>query len=110
MPGFLLDVSASLRCPHGGQIAISPGSQRVKASHQPAATTADDFQVTGCPFMVGPKPQPCVTVRWTAAASKVSAGGRELVLQDSAGTCLSADQVPAGPPQVVATQTRVKGT
>ena len=96
-------------CPHGGQVSIAPGSPRVKVNGQPAATLSDTYLVTGCAFMVGPRPQPCVTVRWITAAVRVSAGGPP-VLEDSAGMCLSAEQIPAGPPRVVMNQVRVKGT
>ena len=109
MPGFLLHVGATLSCPHGGQISIAPGSPRAKVSGQPVATLSDTFLVTGCAFMVGPKPQPCVQVQWTGPAGRVRAGS-PLLLQDSVGMCLSVEQIPAGPPRVLTSQTRVKGT
>ena len=82
---------------------------RQQPVQQPVATPDDTFLVSGCPFTVGPKPQPCVTVQWTSAATRVG-GEHQVLLQDSAGTCLSVERIPAGPPTVVTTQTRVKGT
>jgi hypothetical protein len=37
-------------------------------------------------------------------------GGQPAILQSSNGLCLSAEQIPQGPPSVVMTQLRVRGT
>jgi uncharacterized Zn-binding protein involved in type VI secretion len=111
MPGFLLHVGATAICPHGGQVTIIPASPRVLVSGQPVATLADTTLVAGCAFTVpGPKPQPCVKVQWIAGAVRVLVGGQPALLQTSPGLCLSAEQIPQGPPTVVAGQIRVKGT
>jgi hypothetical protein len=110
MPGFLLHVGATAICPHTGQISIVASSPRVLLGGQPVATVADTFLIAGCPFMAGPKPQPCVTVQWLVPALRVLVGGQPAVLQDSTGLCLSVEQIPQGPPSVVVTQIRVKGT
>jgi len=109
MPGFLYHVGASAICPHGGQISTAPGNPRVKVSSQLAATMADQSLVAACAFTAGPKPQPCVRVQWLVPAIRVRAGGQPVLLQDSVGLCLSAEQIPQGPPTVIATQPRVKG-
>jgi hypothetical protein len=109
MPGFLDHVGASAICPHGGQITTLPGNPRVRVSSQPVATMADQSLVAGCVFTVGPKPQPCVRVQWLVPAVRVRAGGQPVLLQDSQGLCLSAEQIPQGPPTILVTQPRVKG-
>lgn len=109
MPGFLYHVGATAICPHGGQISTMPGNPRVKVSSQLVATMADQSLVAACAFMAGPKPQPCVKVQWLVPAVRVRAGGQPVLLQDSVGLCLSAEQIPQGPPMVIATQPRVKG-
>jgi uncharacterized Zn-binding protein involved in type VI secretion len=109
VPGFLLHVGATAICPHGGQVTIIPSSPRVLVSGQPVATLADTTLVAGCAFTVGPKPQPCIKVQWIAGAVRVLIGGQPALLQTSLGLCLSAEQIPAGPPTVVAGQVRVKG-
>jgi hypothetical protein len=77
----------------------------------PVATLADTYLVAGCAFTVPPgKPQPCVQVRWLVPAARVMAGGQPVILQSSAGLCLSADQIPGGPPTVAVTQVRVVAT
>ena len=111
MPGFLLHVGASAICPHSGQVSVSSSNTRVMVSGQPVATLSDTYSIAGCPFQIpGPTPQPCVKVQWTTPATRVRVNGQPVILQASNGLCQSAQQIPQGPPTVVATQTRVRGT
>lgn len=110
MPGFLVNVGATVFCPHQvGKVTIAPSQVRVTASGEPVATVNAIGAVAGCPFMVGPKPQPCVTAQWMVAALRVQIGGQAALLKDSIGLCKSAEQAPQGPPNVLVTQVRVKG-
>jgi hypothetical protein len=112
MPGFLIHVGATTICPHGGQISIASTNTRVfvGSKQQPVAIQSDTFNVAGCAFTVPTgKPQPCVTVKWLVAATRIMVGGKLVVLQNSVGVCQSADQIPQGPPNVAMTQIRVKG-
>jgi uncharacterized Zn-binding protein involved in type VI secretion len=97
-------------CPHGGQVTIIPSNTRVMVSGQPVATMGDTFLVAGCAFTVGPKPQPCIKVQWLVPATRVLINGQPAILQTSTGLCLSAEQIPQGPPNVVVTQMRANGT
>jgi hypothetical protein len=111
MPGFLLHVGSTIICPHGGQVTIISTNTRVLVSGQPVATQPDTYTVAGCAFTVpGPKPQPCVTAKWLVPAVRVMVGGQPAILQTSTGICQSAEQIPQGPPNVVMTQVRAKGT
>lgn len=110
MPGLLLHVGASAICPHGGQITIVPSSPRVLVSGQPVATFTDTTLVAGCTFTVPSKPQPCIKVQWLVPAARVMVGQQPALLQTSPGLCLSAEQIPQGPPNVIAGQMRVRGT
>lgn len=111
MPGPLLHVGAAAQCPHAGQVSVVTSNTRVLVSGQPVATLADTYPIAGCAFTVpGPKPQPCLTVRWLVPAARVRVNGSPALLQTSAGLCQSAEQVPQGPPTVTAVQTRVVGT
>jgi uncharacterized Zn-binding protein involved in type VI secretion len=108
---FLFHVGASAICPHAGQISTITSNTRVMVSGQPVATIADTFMVAGCPFTVpGPKPQPCLKIQWLVPAARVLVNGQPAILQSSSGICQSAEQIPQGPPNVVATQVRVSGT
>jgi hypothetical protein len=111
MPGELVQVGATIQCPHGGQASISGTNQRVKAGGSPVALVADVTTIAGCPFQVPvPKPQPCIKVQWLVAAMRVKVMGQAVLLKDSSGLCQSAEQIPQGPPSVQATQIRVKGS
>lgn len=111
MSGFLVHVGANVMCQHGAPTTITASSGRVKVNGQPAVTVADQYIVSGCPFTVPPgKPQPCVQIKWIKPASRVLIDGKPAVLQSSSGLCITATQAPQGTPQVVATQTRVKGS
>jgi hypothetical protein len=110
MPGALFHVGATAICPHGGQVTTIPTNTRVLVGGQPVAVVADTFPVAGCAFTVpGPKPQPCVLVKWLVPATRVFVNGQPVILQTSTGIAQSAEQIPQGPPTVVATQPRVTG-
>ncbi len=111
MPGYLLHVGATAICPHGGQVSIISSNTRVLVSSQPVATLNDTFLVAGCAFTIPVgKPQPCIKVQWLVPATRVKVGGQPVILQASTGLCQSAEQIPQGPPNVLVTQLRVKGT
>jgi hypothetical protein len=105
-----MHVGASAICPHGGQVSTISTNARVLVGGQPVATFGDTYLVAGCAFTVGSKPQPCVKVRWLVPAARVRVGGQPAMLQTSTGLCQSAEQIPQGPPSVVATQVRARGT
>ena len=114
MPGPLVHVGAVYTCPHGGSGQIISSNTRVMVSGTPVATLADTYTIAGCPFQIpvgaGTKPQPCVKVQWLVASTRVMVGGPPAILQSSNGLCLSAEQIPQGPPNVTVTQVRVGGT
>ena len=111
MPGPLFHVGATAICPHAGQVTTIPTNPRVLVSGMPVATMGDTFLVGGCAFTLpGGKPQPCVKVQWLVPATRVLVNGQPVILQTSVGLCQSAEQIPQGPPTVVATQPRVIGT
>ena len=111
MAGYVVTTGATATCTHGGTVTITTTSSRVKINGQPVATAPDQFVVAGCPFTVPPGvPQPCVQIRWVQPAARVFVEGKPVVLQNSQGLCVAANQAVQGPPQVTRTQIRVKGT
>lgn len=111
MPGPVLHTGTSATCPHGGTLNIIAASPRVTAGGMPVAVLTDQGLVAGCPFTVpGPKPQPCVTTRWIVAATRVLANGQPVLINPLTAICLSVEQIPAGPPIITASQTRVVAT
>jgi uncharacterized Zn-binding protein involved in type VI secretion len=111
MPGFLYHLGASAICPHGGQISVVTSNARVLVNGLPVATQSDFYPVAGCVFTIpGPKPQPCILARFLVPAARVLVNGQPALIQTSTGLCQSAEQIPQGPPTIVATQTRVVAT
>ena len=110
----LFHVGAQAQCPHAGRLAVISSNLRVRVAGMPVATVADTCTVAGCLFQIpigaGVKPQPCVRVQWLKPALRVRVMGSPALLSTSAGICLSIEQFPQGPPSVVFTQPRVKGT
>lgn len=110
----LLHVGATVLCAHAAQATISPSNTRVKVGGQLVAVLSDLTSVAGCPFQVpvgaGTKPQPCVSVKWLVPATRVMVNGQPALLQTSTGLCLSAEQIPQGPPTITVNQTRVIAT
>ncbi|HVF09192.1 MAG TPA: hypothetical protein VNA16_00205, partial [Abditibacteriaceae bacterium] len=113
---FLLHVNAVIQCFHAAPVATAPTQGRVLVGGQPVATSANLLTVAGCPFALPgtpPKPQPCVRVQWTMLSTRVLINGQPALLQAGpgvgAGTCLSVEQIPQGPPLVSAMQLRVSG-
>jgi hypothetical protein len=80
MAGFVVTTASSIICPHGAATTIASSNTRVTAAGAPIATVSDTYTVSGCPFQVpvgpGTKPQPCVTLRWIAPATRVRVGSR----------------------------------
>jgi uncharacterized Zn-binding protein involved in type VI secretion len=111
MPGQVLNVGATIQCPHVGSVSIVSSNTRVMLGGQPAATIDDTYPIAGCPFTLpGPTPHPCVKVQWLVPALRVLVNKKAVILQNSSGLCLSADQTPQGPPNVLVTQLRVKAS
>jgi hypothetical protein len=118
MPGLVLHVNAGCQCAHAAPATIAPAQSRVLISGQPVATMPSQIAVAGCPFQVpapsGTKPQPCVTIKWSMPSTRVLVGGAPAMLLPAPGpgpgACLSAEQIPQGPPVLSAVQPRVIAT
>ena len=110
MPDELLHVDITAQCPHAGSISVISSNNNVKVSGKPVATQNDNYPISGCPFTVGTKPQPCVNVKWIVPASRVKVNNNPVIFKTSTGICQSAEQAPQGPPNIIVTQIRVKGT
>jgi hypothetical protein len=109
MADYIVHVNASINCPHQGRASVISTNTRVKVGGNPVATLSDNYLIAGCIFTT-PPPHPCFKVQWLVPAVRVRVNNQPVILKSSVGLCLAADQVPQGPPTVVSTQTRVKGT
>ena len=113
MPGFLMPANTIMTCAHLlGAAKATPTQTRVFVNNQPVLVMRDQITVKGCPFTVpGPKPQPCVLIRWQMPSTKVIIDGQPAMLVPSIGLgpaiCQSAEQIPQGPPLVIPITARV---
>ena len=114
MADYLVHVSASINCTHGGSATIVPSQQRVKVEGNFVALLTDTTTVAGCSFQVpvgaGTKPQPCMKIQWLVPAIRVKVNQQFPLIKTSNGICQSAEQIPQGPPTIASTQVRVKAT
>jgi hypothetical protein len=109
MTGYLMHVNATVYCPHGGHATYHPAQTRVLVTGRLAASVAGLWTVTGCPFTVGGKPSPCVTIRWLSPSRRIKVTGSPAELSDPTGTCFSAEQIPQGPAVISVVQHRAVG-
>ena len=76
----LLHETATIICPHAGQITVGGANPRVKVSGFGVATMASFYPIAGCTFTTE-SPKPCTTAQWTAPATRVTAGGSPVILE-----------------------------
>lgn len=109
MAAALLHRSARLMCPHGGTVTITSTNSKTKAGGDFLARAGDTFLITGCPFIAGLVPHPCVNVKWSVSAQQSRASGDFTLTEQSVGFCVAADQAVQGAVQILQTQTKVSG-
>jgi hypothetical protein len=118
MPGFLLHVTAGIKCTHAATATVVPSQTRVLVNGTPVANISAQITVAGCPFQIpvgaGTKPQPCVTIKWTMPSTRFLVDGKPAALVPAPGPgpgiCQSAEQIPQGPPTVSTVESRVTGS
>ena len=106
MPAYLFHSGAVVQCIHAGSLSFTPSNKKVLVGGISVATAADVFTISGCPFQVSNKPQPCVTAT-LASATKVKVNGSPAILSVGSSVCKSAEQAPQGPATITSTQTKV---
>jgi hypothetical protein len=113
MSSPILTTTSTVQCLHGGSVALSTSNTVAMADGSPLLLLTDSHTVSGCPFQIplgtGTKPQPCLTVRWLVGAMQTMVNSTPVLLQTSVGLCLSAEQIPQGPPTIVNVQQKARG-
>jgi hypothetical protein len=102
MPGFLLQVGATVICTHAGQAQPTAPNPRVTLGGQPSVTLAAPWIIAGC-GLTGTGAPPCVTASWVVGATRVTSQGQPLLLIDSQAICAG----PGTPLQGLVAQLRV---
>lgn len=108
MPGALTTATVMM-CPHGGTVQASPASTSVQAESSPMLSASDTFIISGCAFVIGTVPSPCVSVQWVQAAMKSTLSGNPTLNELSVELRLAATQAPQGQVMIVETQPNVTG-
>jgi hypothetical protein len=107
MPAYVLHEGAAVTCLHSGTAQPISTDTRVTVSGQPIVTQECVYSVGGCILPAPPNGTgPCTVGTWITAATRVTAGGIPVLLQDSQATCV----LPGSGLLITVTQTRVKGT
>lgn len=110
MAAPILQLGVTMQCPHGGTGSVVNTNTRVKVGGGFALLATDTYTIAGCPFTLpSGTPHPCVTIQWTAPATRVKVGGNPVLLQSSVGLCTAADQAVQGTAIVSGVQTQAKG-
>lgn len=110
MGALILDMGCTIQCPHGGQATVIPGNTRVQLGGNLALLETDTMIIGGCPFTLpSGTPMPCLTIQWTAPATRVTVNSTPVLLQSSVGLCLNAAGAPQGTAIVTGPQTKVSG-
>ena len=111
MAAAILQMGCTIQCPHGGQATAVPTNSQVKVDGAFALLPTDTFIIAGARSPCHPgTPSPCLTIQWSAEATKVKINGVGPLLDSSTGLCKAATQAPQGSASVSGAQTKVKAT
>jgi hypothetical protein len=100
---------STITCPHGGRVVLTTSNAQMRIQGTPALLATDVHTVVGCPFTVGAKYSPCMTVRWAVGAQQAKVARTPVLLQTSVGICSSAEQASQGVAVISQTQSVAKG-
>jgi hypothetical protein len=105
----LLNSSSVMMCPHGGTVSAITTNTRAKAGGDFLLRSSDTFVISGCPFMIGPSPHPCVQVQWVQPDTRSQVMSDFTLSEQSVGLCVAPDQAVQGTVLVSFTQPQVSG-
>src|SRR5437867_10906141 len=104
---YILDEATTISCPHGIKATVSRKATKVKLGGNAPLLVDETFTFPGCSFAPGGVASPCLTVQWSAPATKVTVQSSPVLLSSSVGLCLNPANVPQGKAQVSGNQTKV---
>jgi len=111
MGAAILQQGCTIQCPHGGQATVVATNTKVKVDGAVALLPSDTFTISGCSFTIpGVGPSPCLTIQWSAEATKVKIAGTGPLLETSIGLCKAGTQMVQGPATISGAQSKVKAT
>jgi hypothetical protein len=106
LPGFLVNLTTIVTCTHQGIAKPTMTVPNVLVMGQPIVVWTSPYVVAGCTLPPPPVANgPCVKAAFLTGATRVSANGIPVLLQDSQALC-----APSGTPlQIKPPPTRVTG-
>lgn len=107
MSQYVLTSRATITCPHGGSVTVTPTATRVRVDGDPPLRVGDVGTIADCPFTVGTTASPCLRPEWTLPSTRVRAEGTAVLTHTSVGLCMSAANLPQGTALISGFQTRV---
>lgn len=107
MSQYVLTTRATIMCPHGGSMTVTPTATRVTVDGDPPLRMGDVGTIAGCAFTIGTTPSPCLRPEWMMPSTRVRVEGAAVLTHASVALCLSAANVPQGTAIVSGFQTRV---
>ena len=111
MPGYVLTISSSVMCMHGGSAILTTSNTKVMADNVPALLESDVHSVAGCPFQIpapsGTKPSPCIRIEWSGGSQQMQVNGVGVLMQSSIGKCYSPEGAMQGIAIIASTQVKV---
>lgn len=105
MPGNVLTTQSQIICPHGGKAVLLTTQMHVQSGSL-LLLESDLHVVTGCPYVQGVVPTPCLLITWSAGSTAVSVQGVPVLVRSSKGSCWGPLGM-QGPATIAATQTQV---
>jgi hypothetical protein len=105
----LLNTSSVMMCPHGGTVSVVTSNTQVMAAGDPVIGATDTYLITGCPFVLGIVPHPCMQVQWVQPNTASQAVSDFTLSEESVGLCVAADMSVQGTVLIVLTQPSVSG-
>lgn len=110
MASLFLTMTTTMSCPHGGTVEPATSNTKVKADGQFVLRSTDTFLISGCPYMRGTTPNPCVRVQWDVHAEHHTSQSQPSLTEDSVGNCLDGSGGTQGVVDIESTQRRGAGT
>jgi hypothetical protein len=105
----ILTTASTVMCPHGGMAQLVTSNTEALAGGAPALLQTDVHTILGCPFTPLAW-SPCLAIRWVTGATQVSVRNVPVLLQNSVGLCLNAQQLPQGVAIVLQVQQQARGS
>ncbi|HTM23108.1 MAG TPA: hypothetical protein VL172_21455 [Kofleriaceae bacterium] len=109
MGARLLTTGSTIQCAHGATAILITGNGRVSAG-QHVLLESDVHKVAGCTFMRGNQKSPCITIEWSAGATRATVGGTAPLTTSSQGSCKSAEGAMQGMALIADTQPRASAS